>query len=128
MIFLLEDDPKRVAWFESLFTGRLLAARTVEAGLRLLEERGGEPLEFAFLDHDLELAEGSDDLLHSGTMFVNKVLTEELRYPGLRKAGKVVIHSMNPVGASGMLDALLAAGIDADLIPYHQLQRRLKVG
>jgi len=123
--FLLEDDPLRVAWFESRFPD-IVVARTVAAALYSFE--GLKP-DFVFLDHDLDLTESGNGYYAprqgDGTAFVNSVLCQELRYPGLRRAQRIVIHSMNPVGSYNMWQALDAVGIASERIPFSNLKERV---
>lgn len=124
MAFLLEDDPLRIAWFQSRFPD-IVVSRTVEAALYQFE--GLKP-DIVFLDHDLDLSHmggGYNEHQQSGCAFVNNVLCQELRYPGLRRAQRIVIHSMNPVGAANMAAAMDAAGIVCERVPFSSLRERV---
>lgn len=126
MIYLLEDDPLRIAWFESKFTGDLIVSRTVEAAMYQFE--GLRP-EMVFLDHDLDMSHGHgyDETSQCAHAFVKSVLFNEVRYPGLRAAKKIVIHSINPDGARGMFLTLKQAGIESELVPFNFLKDRLVI-
>ncbi|MCA1614073.1 MAG: hypothetical protein LC800_07965 [Acidobacteria bacterium] len=47
-------------------------------------------------------------------------------HPAAQSSAQVVIHSLNYAGAERMLAALLAAGFDAECIPFHYLQGELR--
>lgn len=128
MIFLLEDDLERIAWFESLFGDQLVVTRTVEAALYSFE--GRSDFEIVFLDHDLDESSVRGEYVekhHSGCAFVNSVLCQEVRYPGLRKAQRIIVHSMNPDGALAMCLAMKASGLVPEAIPFNDLKKRMTV-
>lgn len=105
-IFILEDDPNRIALFREWFLGHdLRIYDTVATGLPALLEGG--PWDMIFLDHDL----GGEvyvttDTPNTGSAFVSHLDADWIRHC----RALIVVHSYNPVGASLMFDRLEAMG------------------
>ena len=122
-MLIVEDDELRCEWFR----GRLSACDldiTCDAGeaVRWLAEK---QFDLILLDHDLrEEHYWSDERDDERTGY--GVAAWLAAHRDAQPRGAVVIHSLNYAGAERMLAALLAAGFDAECIPFHHLQSGLK--
>lgn len=122
-MLIVEDDETRCGWFR-----RRLAAFdldvTCDAGeaCGLLAEN-----EYALilLDHDLREEHYYSD--HPDDDRTGYAVAAWLAArPGSQPLAQIVIHSLNCHGAQRMLDALLAAGFDAEYVPFPYLQSGLR--
>lgn len=122
-MLIVEDDESRCEWFR----GRLEACElsiTCDAGeaVRWLAER---EYDLILLDHDLlEEHYWSDEWDDEHTGYA--VAAWLAAHPEAQRSAQVVIHSLNYAGAERMLAALVAAGFDAECIPFHYLQSGLR--
>jgi CheY-like chemotaxis protein len=122
-VLIVEDDEVRREWFR----GRLDACEltiTCDAGeaVRLLAEN---EYDLILLDHDLlENHYRSDESDDERTGYA--VAAWLAAHRGAQPRAEVVIHSLNYAGAERMLAALLAAGFDAQCIPFHHLRGGLR--
>jgi hypothetical protein len=78
-----------------------------------------------YLGHDLTNRDsmlaptsGKKSTARTGTDFVKWLTTQ---YPKGRLPAKIIIHSMNPVGAENMRQILQSAGINSTVVPFSQL-------
>ena len=122
-IFLLEDDERRCAWFEKRFKGDMLhISKEVAEAKQLLEANTYDSI---FLDHDLKPehyhAEEFDDE-HTGYAIASFLASR----PELQRAATLMVHSFNAEGALRMVEELRRAGRQADYVPFHFLEDRLK--
>ena len=122
-VLIVEDDETRCEWFR----GRLSACDldiTCDVGEAVgwLAER---EYDLILLDHDLrEEHYWSDERDDERTGYA--VAAWLAAHPDTQPTAQVVIHSLNYAGAERMLAALVAAGCDAECIPFHYLQSGLK--
>jgi len=123
-VLIVEDDEARCAWFrERLKDSQLDVTCDVPTALRWLAERDYRAV---LLDHDLteeHYFSNEPDDERTGYA-VARWLAE---HPTSQRDAVLVIHSLNYTGARRMLDLLRAAGRDAEHIPFHYLQRGLRM-
>lgn len=122
-IFLLEDDERRCDWFSKRFKGDHLdiVCDVVEAK-ELLKTRSYDSI---FLDHDLRPEHyGSTKNDDERTGFA--IASFLASHPQLQRAATIMVHSFNEDGAMRMVEELRAAGRQADYVPFHFLEDRLK--
>ncbi len=122
-IFLLEDDERRCDWFAKRFKGdHLDVASDVVHAKELLQTRSYDSI---FLDHDLIPehygATESDDE-RTGYAIASFLAT----HPELQRAATIMVHSFNADGAMRMVEELRGAGRQAEYIPFHFLEERIK--
>lgn len=122
-IFLLEDDERRCEWFNKRFKGdEIDIACEVEEAKELLSTRTYDSI---FLDHDLMPEHyGSDTPDDERTGYAIASFLAERRE--LQRAATIMVHSFNADGALRMVETLRRAGRQADYIPFHLLEERLK--
>jgi len=122
-IFLLEDDERRCDWFNKRFKGdELDIACEVDEAKELLSTRTYDSI---FLDHDLMPEHyGSDTPDDERTGYaIASFLAEQ---PELQRSATIMVHSFNADGALRMVETLRRAGRQADYIPFHMLEERLR--
>lgn len=123
-ILIVEDDETRCAWFRQKLAGHEqdVTCDVAQAVQWLAERDYGVIL----LDHDLTdehyLSNEPDD---ERTGYA--VAAWLAAHPDRQRDATILIHSLNYVGASRMLDALRDAGRDAEHVPFHYLQQELRV-
>jgi hypothetical protein len=122
-IFLLEDDERRCEWFNKRFKGdEIDIACEVEEAKELLSTRTYDSI---FLDHDLMPEHyGSETPDDERTGYAIASFLAERRE--LQRAATIMVHSFNADGALRMVETLRRAGRQADYIPFHLLEERLK--
>jgi len=122
-IFLLEDDERRCEWFNKRFKGdEIDIACEVEAAKELLSTRTYDSI---FLDHDLMPEHyGSDIPDDERTGYAIASFLAEQRE--LQRSATIMVHSFNADGALRMVETLRGAGRQADYIPFHMLEERLR--
>ena len=122
-IFLLEDDERRCEWFNKRFKGdEIDIACEVEEAKELLSTRTYDSI---FLDHDLMPEHyGSDTPDDERTGYAIASFLAERRE--LQRAATIMVHSFNADGALRMVETLRSAGRQADYIPFHMLEERLR--
>jgi CheY-like chemotaxis protein len=123
-VLIVEDDETRCAWFRERLAGRRLDVTCdVQTAIRWLSERDYVAV---LLDHDLA----------EEHYFSNEPDDERTGYavarwladnPSAQRDAFIIIHSLNYVGASRMLEVLRAAGRDAEHIPFHYLQMAMRM-
>jgi len=123
-IFILEDNYKRIEWFEKNFgeqTDSFYIATTSQNALHILSthhSKWDEALtqiewDIVFLDHDLGYDEDRRSFDEGTGMEVAKYFVQTR--PG---AKKIVIHSWNPEGSKNMLRGLISCGYDTKWFPF----------
>src|SRR5437762_1024116 len=122
-VLLLEDDERRREWFAKRFKGdQLDMAGDVAQAKELLEARTYDTI---FLDHDLIPehygAETPDDE-RTGYAIASFLASR----PELQRAATIMVHSFNTDGAMRMVEELRRAGRQADYIPFHFLEERIR--
>jgi hypothetical protein len=122
-IFLLEDDERRCEWFAKRFKGdQLDIACEVEQAKELLKTWNYDSI---FLDHDLMPehygATESDDE-RTGYAIASFLAMN----PDLQRAATIMVHSFNADGAMRMVEELRGAGRQAEYIPFHFLEERIR--
>jgi hypothetical protein len=122
-VFLLEDDERRCEWFNKRFKGDSIdIACEVEQARELLETNTYDSI---FLDHDLMPEHyGSDETDDERTGYA--IASFLAARPDLQRAATITVHSFNAEGALRMVEELRRAGRQADYIPFHFLEERLK--
>lgn len=122
-IFLLEDDERRCEWFTRRFKGDTIdIACEIPQARELLETNNYDSI---FLDHDLMPEHyGSDvpDDERTGYAIASFLAAR----PDLQRAATIMVHSFNADGALRMVEELRRAGRQADYVPFHFLEERLK--
>ena len=122
-IFLLEDDRRRCEWFTKRFKGDVLdISCEIDEAKELLETRQYDSI---FLDHDLQPehygSETRDDE-RTGYAIASFLATR----PELQRAATIMVHSFNADGAMRMVEELRRAGRQAEYIPFHFLEDRIR--
>ena len=122
-IFLLEDDERRCDWFAKRFKGdEIDIACEVQEAKELLENNAYDSI---FLDHDLipeHYGADAPDDERTGYAIASFLAAR----PDLQRAATIMVHSFNTEGALRMVEELRRAGRQADYIPFHFLEDRLK--
>ncbi len=122
-IFLLEDDERRCDWFNKRFKGDTIdIACDVENAKELLSTRTYDSI---FLDHDLMPEHYGSDLPddeRTGYAIASFLAERD----ELQRAATIMVHSFNADGALRMVETLRRAGRQADYIPFHLLEERLR--
>jgi CheY-like chemotaxis protein len=122
-VLIVEDDEARCAWFR----GRLRACQLditcdpAQAAAWLAERE----YDLILLDHDLRAEHYLSDERDDGRTGYAVAAWLAAR-PGSQPRARIVIHSLNYAGAGRMLAALLAAGLDAECIPFPYLRGGLR--
>jgi hypothetical protein len=122
-IFLLEDDERRCDWFAKRFKGdHLDISSEVSHAKELLTTRSYDSI---FLDHDLMPEHyGATEADDERTGYaIASFLAER---PELQRAATIMVHSFNADGAMRMVEQLRGAGRQAEYIPFHFLEERIK--
>ena len=122
-VFLLEDDERRCDWFAKRFKGdELDIACDVSHAKELLQSRTYDSI---FLDHDLMPEHyGSDTADDERTGYA--IASFLASRPDLQRAATIMVHSFNADGAMRMVEELRRAGRQAEYIPFHFLEERIK--
>jgi len=122
-IFLLEDDERRCEWFAKRFKGdQLDIACDVPLAKELLETRRYDSI---FLDHDLmpeHYGATENDDERTGYAIASFLAT----HPELQRSATIIVHSFNDDGAMRMVEELRGAGRNAEYIPFHFLEDRIR--
>ena len=122
-IFLLEDDERRCAWFQKRFKGDTLhISCDIAEAKELLESNSYDSI---FLDHDLmpeHYGSATPDDEHTGYAIASFLASR----PDLQRPATIMVHSFNAEGALRMVEELRRAGRQADYVPFHFLEERLK--
>jgi hypothetical protein len=122
-VFLLEDDERRCEWFAKRFKGdHLDVVDDVSQARELLQTRTYDSI---FLDHDLIPehygATESDDE-RTGYAIASFLAAR----PELQRSATIMVHSFNADGAMRMVEELRRAGRQAEYIPFHFLEERIR--
>jgi len=122
-IFVLEDDERRCEWFAKRFKGdHLDIVDDVSQAKELLTTQRYDSI---FLDHDLIPehygATESDDE-RTGYAIASFLAA----HPELQRAATIMVHSFNADGAMRMVEELRSAGRQAEYIPFHFLEERIR--
>ncbi len=100
-IFILEDSHERIRWFRERIPEATIVS-TAEDALAILSQRS---FDFCFLDHDLCFNDAAfPDRRGSGERVAHYLAQKGF-------AGRVVIHSVNEIGAMKMKSCLRHARI-----------------
>jgi len=101
-VFLIEDNPERIRWFQDRLGIRLLGhTDSPEQAIQTFKSLGTGYFDLFFFDHDL----GGAPYMPPFSTDVAKYLVE--RDPNVGK--RVVIHSLNPSGAKNLQDIMPGA-------------------
>jgi hypothetical protein len=122
-IFLLEDDSRRCEWFAKRFKGDLLdISFEIEEAKEFLRTRQYDSI---FLDHDLQPEHyGSEERDDERTGYA--IASFLATHPELQRSATIMVHSFNADGAMRMVEEMRNAGRQADYVPFHFLEERLK--
>jgi hypothetical protein len=122
-IFLLEDDERRCEWFAKRFKGdQLDIVQDVPEAKELLKTRSYDSI---FLDHDLMPEHyGSTESDDERTGYA--IASFLAAHPELQRAATIMVHSFNADGAMRMVEELRGAGRQAEYIPFHFLEERIR--
>jgi CheY-like chemotaxis protein len=122
-VLLVEDDESRCEWFRARLLGyELDVTCDVREAAAWLDEREYEAI---LLDHDLrEEHYFSDEPDDERTGYA--VAAWLVAHPFAQRDALIIIHSLNYYGALRMRLLLQDAGRDAECIPFHLLENRLK--
>lgn len=116
-ILLVEDDPRRHAWFTAQLTAlpeaRLVWAKTGKAAITLLKKDGPETYSGLLLDHDLYTE--SAVLVSDGREVVRTIIAR------VDVATPALVHSANSQCAPIMESSLRNAGFDVTRIHFSEL-------
>jgi|SRR5215813_1000655 len=122
-VFLLEDDERRCDWFAKRFKGDDLdIACDVARAKELLQTKVYDSI---FLDHDLmpeHYGATTPDDERTGYAIASFLAAR----PDLQPAATIMVHSFNADGAMRMVEELRRAGRNADYIPFHFLEDRIR--
>ena len=122
-IFVLEDDERRCAWFEKRFKGDTLhISCDIDEAKQFLESNIYDSI---FLDHDLipeHYGSETTDDERTGYAIASFLAAR----PELQRAATIMVHSFNAEGALRMVEELRRAGRQADYVPFHFLEDRLR--
>lgn len=122
-ILIVEDDEMRCAWFREKLAGRVMDVTCDVA--QAFEWLKAREYEVIMLDHDLaEEHYFSDEPDDERTGYA--VAAWLAAHPDNFRETLIVIHSLNYPGAQRMLDKLREANLDAEHIPFHNLQYGLR--
>src|SRR5882724_11774018 len=122
-VFLLEDDSRRHDWFAKRFRGdQLDVADDVDTAKELLSARIYDAI---FLDHDLIPEHYNSSETDDERTGYAIALWLSLR-PDLQPAATILVHSFNADGAMRMVEALRRGGRQADYVPFHFLEERIR--
>lgn len=122
-VFLLEDDERRCEWFAKRFKGDGLdIARDVASAKELL---GTQRYDAIFLDHDLMPEHyGSETADDERTGYA--IASFLALRPELQRAATIMVHSYNADGGLRMVEELRQAGRQAEYVPFHFLEERIR--
>ena len=121
-ILILEDNLLRIEKFKELFKNQeLRIVQNVEDAITFCLS---EEFQIMWLDHDLEGKIWEDsNKENTGYQFIKWLVDNEKQRNSL-----IYIHSMNPIGASKMLNYLKDNGYDGIWIPFNLLKLEDKNG
>jgi len=122
-VLLLEDDERRCEWFAKRFKGDALdVAMDVERARELLTS---ERYDAIFLDHDLMPEHYNSSTLddeRTGYAIASFLASQ----PDLQRAATIMVHSYNADGGLRMVEELRRAGRQAEYVPFHFLEDRIR--
>jgi len=122
-VFVLEDDERRCEWFAKRFKGDILdIVDDVSEAKELLTTRRYDSI---FLDHDLipeHYGASESDDERTGYAIASFLAT----HPELQRAATIMVHSFNADGAMRMVEELRGAGRQAEYVPFHFLEERIR--
>ncbi len=114
-VVVVEDNQNRINWFESKLSGmNRVVCKTPAKALNVL---GVHRFDLVFLDHDCEPDAEGQIISDPELSFIRVAeLLAKMNYDG-----KVIIHSMNPIGALRMKH-ILERTADVSIIPISTLK------
>ena len=115
-IFILEDDPRRMEYFNNTFNDyEIIWKKTAKEAIDFLKDNFND-MDYVFLDHDLGgksfVSSSKENTGYTVALFISQ------NFDDFRK---VIIHTMNPAGATNMKNILPFSQI----IPFHELYERI---
>ena len=122
-VFLLDDDRRRHQWFAARFKGDVIDVADNVAQAR--DFLGTHNYDAIFLDHDLMPEHyGATEADDERTGYA--IASFLAAHPELQRAATIMVHSFNADGAMRMVEELRGAGRQAEYIPFHFLEERIK--
>lgn len=119
-IFILEDDPQRMKWFYKTFHQHtILWTDNVKDAKIILKENPDIPT--LFLDHDL----GGKQMVSTVNENTGSALARWIKEEDGLFFDQIFIHSLNPVGAFYMREALTDSAKEVRNIPFPLLQKNI---
>jgi hypothetical protein len=122
-VFLLEDDERRCDWFAKRFKGdELDVAMDVPSAKEMLCAQRYDAI---FLDHDLmpeHYGSPTTDDERTGYAIASFLALR----PELQRASTIMVHSYNADGGLRMVEELRLAGRQAEYVPFHLLEERIR--
>lgn len=122
-IFLLEDDERRCEWFAKRFKGdQMDIVCDIAEAKELLKTKTYDSI---FLDHDLRpehYGSTTNDDEYTGYAIASFLASN----PELQRAATIMVHSFNADGAMRMVEELRRSGRQAEYVPFHFLEDRIK--
>lgn len=121
-VLILEDDEARIKLFRQFFIGHSLdITKNPDEANQWISEK---EYNLISLDHDLNERDYVTDTGYSTlTGYGTALFLSE--NPDLSSNAKIIIHSLNPVGANRMQRVLESRG--AIRVPYHEFATRLTI-
>lgn len=117
-IFILEDNPERMKFFNANLIGKeVFHYDNVDDAIEFLDEHLDE-MEYLFLDHDLD----GDEMVHSSVHNTGFTLAKYLSDKDMM-FHKIIVHSLNPVGAANMAHLLPGCSI----LPFHLIFKSMNL-
>jgi CheY-like chemotaxis protein len=121
-ILLVEDSPARCAWFRKRLGGCDVTCDAAEA----IEWLGQNDYDLILLDHDLREAHYSSVSDDDDTGYAVAAWLAE--NPEAQRGARVIVHSLNFVGAGRMVEVMSEAGRECEHIPFYYLEEELGRG
>lgn len=113
LILFLDDDPNRISAFKSNVPSAFVTT-TAEDMIELLQKHKDERIDYVFLDHDLGGEVYVDSEREDTGMEVVRHMVNDHTYD----VNTVVVHTMNPAGATNMISALKSKDYHVFQLPF----------
>ena len=118
-VLILEDDEMRCYWFQRHLGGREHDITCdIQQAIEWLESRNYDTI---LLDHDLTEEHYYSDA-HDDEATGYAIASWLAKNPERQRNARIVVHSLNYVGAQRMLNVLRDAGREAEHVPFPYLQ------
>ena len=118
-VLILEDDEMRCYWFQRQLAGREHDLTCdIQQAIEWLSSREYDSI---LLDHDLMEEHYYSDA-HDDEATGYAIASWLAKNPERQRNARIVVHSLNYVGAQRMLNVLRDAGREAEHVPFPYLQ------